>query len=148
MIATPNLNIAYIEWEYEDMLPENVSMEYHYPGMYQASKVSAGIRLYPYIELFGQRIYLAEPASTATTPKPTTDVTKLESDYRKLRQTLTSLVGADNLKDLKEMEEPLAALLKLDPNNETLQASLKGIQVLIETLPPAKPAPPASTNQT
>ncbi len=39
-----------VKWEYEDQLPESITDdEFH--GMYDASEVIYGVRMYPYIEI-------------------------------------------------------------------------------------------------
>lgn len=45
-----------VKWEYEDQLPGDISDE-TFGAMFNCSKVD-GVRLYPYVEIDGNRYYL------------------------------------------------------------------------------------------
>lgn len=53
----PDGYVAFVGWEYEDNLPKNINKP-HFDAMFELSRVD-GVRLYPFIEWEGIRIYLA-----------------------------------------------------------------------------------------
>lgn len=55
--AEPKHSVA-VRYEYEDELPRNLSRE-EYDAMFPLSVVD-GVRLFPYVEIYGQRYYLAQ----------------------------------------------------------------------------------------
>jgi hypothetical protein len=52
-----NCYVAFVGWEYEDNLPKDINKP-HFDAMFEMSRVD-GVRLYPFIEWEGKRIYLA-----------------------------------------------------------------------------------------
>jgi len=50
------LKLVAVRFEYEDKLPKTTDLIYEY--MFRVSQVIDGVRMFPYIELEGDRFYL------------------------------------------------------------------------------------------
>lgn len=55
-LPTSERHVAFVQWEYEDQLPAYIKSA-DFDAMWKLSKVDV-VRLYPYVQWKGQRIYL------------------------------------------------------------------------------------------